>query len=94
MLSKAQEKELVNFCERFKKSDDDVGLPQFLDLINSTIANKESQEWKVWTGYADTLNEAWRMIYKEGAKIPWPSVSYLKMTLDKIYSQILLASRR
>jgi hypothetical protein len=37
MLSKAQEKELVNFCEHFKKSDDDVGLPQFLDLINSII---------------------------------------------------------
>lgn len=89
MLSKAQEKELVNFCDRFKKSNEDVGLPQFLNLINSMISDKESQEWKAWTDYVDMLNEAWSMIYKEGAKIPWPAVSFLSMTLDKIFTNFI-----
>ena len=74
MLSEEQEQALVSLCNRFITSGEDVGLAHLVDLVNSTIPNQDSQEWKAWTKHIDQLNKTWLLINKEGEDIPWPMV--------------------
>jgi hypothetical protein len=75
MLSHAEEQALVSLCDQFINSGEDgIGLPALLDHVNSTICDRNSQEWKAWTKHVDDLNKAWREIRKEGKDIAWPTV--------------------
>ena len=74
MLSEAQEQDLLNLCSQFINSEEEVGLSDLLNLINSTIPDPESRERKAWTKHMDALNETWRLNNKEGKNIPWPMV--------------------
>ncbi|KAF8798923.1 hypothetical protein BYT27DRAFT_7197204 [Phlegmacium glaucopus] len=49
MLSKAQEQGLISLCNQFINSGDKIGLSDLLNLVNSTIPDRESQDWKEWT---------------------------------------------
>ena len=77
MLSEEQEQALVSLCNRFITSGEDVGLVHLIDLVNSTIPNQDSQEWKAWTKHMDQLNKTWLLINREGENIPWPTVHTL-----------------
>ena len=74
ILSEAQEQDLLNLCSQFINSEEEVGLSDLLDLVNSTIPDPGSRERKTWTKHIDTLNETWRLINKEGENVPWPMV--------------------
>jgi hypothetical protein len=74
MLSEADEKSLLDLCNLFIHSDDDINLSHLLDLVNTKIPNQQSQEWKAWTRHMEELNEAWVQIMKEDVNMPWPEV--------------------
>ncbi|KAF8806372.1 hypothetical protein BYT27DRAFT_7257105 [Phlegmacium glaucopus] len=87
MLSKAQEQALVNICNLFIDSGEEVGLLNLLDLVNSTINDHKSQEWKAWTKHMDELNECWRHIQKEGEDIPWPKPPTTQLEVNMAHGQ-------
>ena len=74
MLSDIDEKYLLDLCNLFINSGDDINLTHLLDLVYTKIPDQQSQEWQVWTKHMDKLNEAWVQIMKEGVYMPWPEV--------------------
>ena len=49
-------------------------MAHLLDLVNSTILDHESNDFKDWSKYMEKLNETWVLINKENEPIPWPDV--------------------
>ena len=74
MLSDAERKSLLDLGTKFINSGEDVTLAHLLDLVNSTITDHTSQEWKEWSSYMEQLNIVWVSIHKESMDLPWPKV--------------------
>jgi hypothetical protein len=75
MLSTAARTALLDLRHRFINSGDEINLAHLLDLVNSTIPDKDCQDWKDWSSHMESLNEAWMLIHRENQQIPWPEVS-------------------
>jgi hypothetical protein len=74
MLSEAGRKALIDLCDKFKTSSDEINLAHLIDAVNTTIPDHSSPDWKAWSNYMDQLNEAWMRIVKYNEGIPWPVV--------------------
>jgi hypothetical protein len=74
MISTPDRQALLALCDKFINSGEDVTLAHLLDLVNSTILDHESEEFKNWSKYMEQLNETWVLINKENEQIPWPDV--------------------
>lgn len=74
MISPPDRQTLLALCDKFINSDEDVTLAHLLDLVNSTILDHKSKDFKDWSKYMEKLNEAWVLINKENEQIPWPDV--------------------
>jgi hypothetical protein len=74
MLSDAETKALLDLGTKFINSGEDVTLAHLLDLVNSTITDHMSPEWKEWSSYMEQLNIVWVSIHKEDKYLPWPKV--------------------
>ena len=69
MLSDAERKSLLDLGTKFINSGEDV--THLLDLVNSTITDHTSQEWKEWSSYMEQLNIVWVSIHKESMDLLW-----------------------
>jgi hypothetical protein len=74
MISTPDRQALLALCNKFINSGENVTLAHLLDLVNSTILDHESEEFKNWSKYMEQLNETWVLINKENEQIPWPDV--------------------
>jgi hypothetical protein len=92
MISTPDRQVLLALCDKFINSGEDVTLAHLLDLVNSTILDHESKEFKNWSKYMEKLNEAWVLINKENEQIPWPDVH--KYTLSQFLISYMAAPTR
>lgn len=74
MISTPNRQVLLALCDKFINSGEDVTLAHLLDLVNSTILDPESEDFKDWSKYMENLNETWVLINKKNEQIPWPDV--------------------
>jgi hypothetical protein len=74
MISTSDRQALLALCNKFINSGEDVTLAHLLDLLNSTILDHESADFRDWSKYMEKLNETWVLINKENEQIPWPEV--------------------
>ena len=81
MLSAAGRTALIDLCQSFISSGDEITLAHLVDAVNDTISDRESQDWKDWSKYMEVLNETWVSIVKENMRIPWPEVSIMSSYL-------------
>lgn len=65
---------LLALCKKFINSGEDITLAHLLDLVNSTILDHKSEEFKDWSKDMEQLNETWVLIHKENEQIPWPDL--------------------
>ena len=69
MISPPDRQALLALCDKFINSGEDVTLAHLLDLVNSTILDHESNDFKDWSKYMEKLNETWVLINKENEQI-------------------------
>jgi len=74
MISTPDRQALLALSDKFINSGEDVTLAHLLDLVNSTILDHESEDFREWSKYMEKLNETWVLINKENEQIPWPEV--------------------
>jgi hypothetical protein len=84
MLSDAERKALLDLGTKFINSGEDVTLAHLLDLVNSTITDHGSPEWKEWSSYMEQLNIVWVGIHKENEDLPWPEVRKCSISVTKL----------
>jgi hypothetical protein len=58
MISTSDRQALLALCDKFVNSGEDVTLAHLLDLVHSTILDRESADFKDWSKYMEKLNEA------------------------------------
>jgi hypothetical protein len=96
MLSSAERKFLLELCDKFQNSVEDVTLAHLLDSLSSTILDSGSEEFKEWSKYMEQLNQVWVLINKENEPAEWPIVSpslnvpFLISHLKIYYGSLLL----
>ena len=73
MISKDSRKRLIELCDRFINTGNDVTLAHLLDALPSAIPDANSQDRKDWSSYMEELNEVW-VRKKDGETLPWPKV--------------------
>jgi hypothetical protein len=76
MLSSAERKSLLELCDKFQNSGENVTLAHLLDSLSSTTLDRGSEEFKEWSKYMEQLNQAWVLINKENEPSEWPTVSF------------------
>ena len=77
MLSSAEWKYLLELCDRFQNSGEDVTLAHLLDSLSSTTLDYGRDEFKEWSKYMEQLNQVWVLINKENEPTEWPTVSIM-----------------
>jgi hypothetical protein len=76
MLSSDERKSLLELCDKFQNSGENVTLAHLLDSLSSTTLDRGSEEFKEWSKYMEQLNQAWVLINKENEPSEWPTVSF------------------
>ena len=77
MLSSAERKYLLELCDKFQNSGEDVTLAHLLNSLSSTTLDCGSDEFKEWSKYMEQLNQVWVLINKENEPAEWPTVSIM-----------------
>ena len=75
MLSPPDRQALLELCNKFINSGNDVTMAHLLNLLNSTILDHTNKEYKDWSNYMEKLNEVWVLINKENEQATYPEVS-------------------
>ena len=65
MLSSAEQKHLLELCDKFQNSGEDVTLAHLLNSLSPTTLDCGSDEFKEWSKYMEQLNQVWVLIDKE-----------------------------
>lgn len=75
MLSSTERKSLLELCDKFQNSGENVTLAHLLDSLGSTGLDCGSEEFKEWSKYMERLNQVWVLINKENEPAEWPTVT-------------------
>ena len=59
MFSSAERKHLLELCNKFQNSGEDVTLAHLLDSLSSTTLDCGSDGFKEWSKYMEQLNQVW-----------------------------------
>ena len=65
MLSSAEWKHLLELCNKFQNSGEDLTLAHLIDSLSSTTLDCGSVEFNEWSKYMEQLNQVWVLINKE-----------------------------
>ena len=66
---------MLEHCDKFQNSGENVTLAHLLDSLSSTTLDCGSEEFKEWSKYMEQLNQVWVLINKENESAEWPMVS-------------------
>jgi hypothetical protein len=73
MISPSDWKSLLDICNKFINSGEDITLAHLLDSLNSISLDhtSDSEEYKDWSNYMEKLNEAVETVSIQAKRKAW-----------------------